>query len=151
MVKYISVDDLRAATTKRNKIWNTITDASGRGLDEIIDSLPSANEKSFEWCNGCKEYDQSAHCCHRWTKAIRNTVEELRNESQWIPCSERMPEINTYVLATTVWGDVTIAERLGAISTYDNYDWFTCEGNNNAENEDILAWMPLPEPYKEGD
>jgi hypothetical protein len=43
MTKYISVDDLRAATTKRNEIWNTITDASGRGLDEIIDSLPSAD------------------------------------------------------------------------------------------------------------
>ena len=53
MVKCISVDDLRAATTKRNKIWNTITDASGRGLDEIIDSLPSAQSeiKPIEYRN----------------------------------------------------------------------------------------------------
>lgn len=42
------------------------------------DELPSAEEESFEWCDTCKEYDQESHCCHRWTKVIRNTVEELR-------------------------------------------------------------------------
>ena len=25
----------------------------------------------FEWCTDCKEYDQEKHCCHRWTKVIR--------------------------------------------------------------------------------
>ena len=45
-----------------------------------IKALPSAEEESFEWCNNCKEYDQEKHCCHRWTKVIRNTVEEIRNE-----------------------------------------------------------------------
>lgn len=34
--------------------------------------------EEFEWCHDCKEYDQEVHCCHRWTKVIRNTVEELR-------------------------------------------------------------------------
>lgn len=36
--------------------------------------------EEFEWCHDCKEYDQGAHCCHRWTKVIRNTVEELKRE-----------------------------------------------------------------------
>ena len=41
---------------------------------------PSAQPKQeeFEWCHDCKEYDQTAHCCHRWTKVIRQTVEELK-------------------------------------------------------------------------
>ena len=43
-----------------------------------LTNLPSAEEESFEWCDTCKEYDQEKHCCHRWTKVIRNTVEELR-------------------------------------------------------------------------
>ena len=34
--------------------------------------------QSFEWCDTCKEYDQENHCCHRWTKVIRNTVEEMK-------------------------------------------------------------------------
>lgn len=47
-------------------------------LEQMIGELPSAEDESFEWCDTCKEYDQEKHCCHRWTKVIRNTVEELR-------------------------------------------------------------------------
>lgn len=43
-----------------------------------LTNLPSAEEEAFEWCDTCKEYDKEKHCCHRWTKVIRNTVEELR-------------------------------------------------------------------------
>lgn len=34
--------------------------------------------EEFEWCRSCREYDQEQHCCHRWTKVIRQTVEELK-------------------------------------------------------------------------
>ena len=43
-----------------------------------IEQLPSARSESFEWCTDCKEYDQEAHCCHRWSKMIRKTVEEMQ-------------------------------------------------------------------------
>jgi hypothetical protein len=43
-----------------------------------IKKLPSAEEESFEWCTDCKEYDQEAHCCHRWSKMIRKTVDEMQ-------------------------------------------------------------------------
>ena len=35
-------------------------------------------EESFEWCDGCKEYDQEKHCCHRFTKVIRQAFEEMK-------------------------------------------------------------------------
>lgn len=35
-------------------------------------------EESFEWCDGCKEYDQEKHCCHRFTKVIRQAVAEMK-------------------------------------------------------------------------
>ena len=34
-------------------------------------------EAEWEWCHDCKEYDQEKHCCHRWPKAIRQTIAEL--------------------------------------------------------------------------
>ena len=49
-----------------------------RRIQMGLKRLPSSEEESFEWCTDCKEYDQEKHCCHRWTKVIRNTVEELR-------------------------------------------------------------------------
>ena len=35
-------------------------------------------EESFEWCTDCKEYDQEQHCCHRFTKVIRQAFEEMK-------------------------------------------------------------------------
>jgi hypothetical protein len=44
----------------------------------ILLKVPSAEEESFEWCDGCKEYDQEKHCCHRYTKVIRQAVAEMK-------------------------------------------------------------------------
>lgn len=68
----------------------------------------------------------------------------LPSAQQWIPCSERLPELDESVLATTTWNDITIAWRIGIC------EWFIHEGNTNAETADVIAWMPLPEPYKGG-
>jgi hypothetical protein len=56
-------------------------------------------------------------------------------EPQWIPCSERLPEERQEILATTTdnaWGDVVI------IRTY-----------YKEMHKSVIAWMPLPEPYRE--
>ena len=48
-----------------------------------IDSLPSVTPQEpqiFKWCDTCREYDQEKHCCHRWSRVIRDTVEEMKQE-----------------------------------------------------------------------
>ena len=61
----------------------------------------------------------------------------------WIPCSERMPEKSGTYLASTDMGDVGLAEC----------DWDYEDGMYwSAEYLDvdaIVAWMELPEPYRE--
>ena len=69
-------------------------------------------------------------------------VLDLLQQTEWIPVSDRLPEKNVEVLATTSWDAVTIAEM------YSANDWFIHEGTTNAETDEIVAWMPLPEPYK---
>lgn len=49
----------------------------GKTLRQWIDAIYAASE-SFEWCDGCKEYDQEQHCCHRFTKVIRQAFEEMK-------------------------------------------------------------------------
>jgi len=41
----------------------------------------------FEWCHDCKEYDQENYCCHRWSKVIRKTIDECKQEleEEYIP------------------------------------------------------------------
>ena len=54
-------------------------------IDNCISNLvnaPDAELEVFEFCasgeNPCKEYDQQNHCCHRLTKVIRETVEDVK-------------------------------------------------------------------------
>lgn len=64
-----------------------------------------------------------------------------QGKQRWIPCSERLPERGRPCLVTDeerknsyefVLCDLTIDRRLG---------W-------SYEGRRIIAWMPLPEPYK---
>lgn len=56
-----------------SKIQREALDVAIKALEKQIQS-----EESFEWCDGCKEYDQEAHCCHRFTKVIRQAFEEMK-------------------------------------------------------------------------
>lgn len=58
-------------------------------------------------------------------------------EPQWIPCSERLPEYGIQVLTTDKDGDF----ELNHIIDEDDGEWFW---------NGVIAWMPLPEPYQEG-
>lgn len=59
-------------------------------MAEVFDLAIKALEQepqTFKWCDTCKEYDQEKHCCHRWSKVIRDTVEEMKQEPKtgyWI-------------------------------------------------------------------
>ena len=52
-------------------------------LEQPIRNAPTADHEEFEWCTDCKEYDQEAHCCHRYTKVIRQAVSELNCDNCW--------------------------------------------------------------------
>jgi hypothetical protein len=63
-------------------------------LDREIEQEP----QTFRWCTTCKEYDQEKHCCHRWTKVIRNTVEEMKQEYIEREVLDKIDEIITDAL-----------------------------------------------------
>ena len=57
--------------------WQIVLD----GTIEIMRKYQELEqEQSFKWCTDCKEYDQEKHCCHRFSKVIRDTVEEMKQE-----------------------------------------------------------------------
>lgn len=80
------------ARRERNNLLHTWTTADVKYfIAEILEQLPTVDADEFEWCTDCKEYDHDAHCCHRWTKVIRNTVNDLKAQGyepvrygQWI-------------------------------------------------------------------
>lgn len=86
---------------------------------------------------------------------------DLPSAQQWIPCSVRLPEehewIGTKKFGTTISNPVHITfdvngERFVKVMSLQNGEL----SNSNKKTMDVfhkgwkmLAWMPLPEPYKE--
>ena len=61
-------------TVKKQIIF---TDKALSLIDNVHPVIPKTD--IFEWCHGCKEYDQEDHCCHRWSNKIRETIEEYKD------------------------------------------------------------------------
>ena len=113
------------------------------GEEKRMSDLISRQAAIDALCDNC---DNPQAVCAHYPCDQYVSIEQLPSATQqWIPVSERLPKEDEYVLATTSWGSITMAERTNG---YRCADWFIHEGNTNASNEDILAWMPLPEPYK---
>lgn len=64
----------------------------------------------------------------------------------WIPCSERLPSGDDVVLTYDRW------DEMGTCWYEEEYGhWKTAEENIIIDRADIIAWMPLPKPYKESE
>ena len=106
-----------------------------------VEQLPSAQPEINEWCHDCKEYDTENDCCPRWGQVIKTALEDAQPEQRWIPCSERLPELNQICIVTDETRRCAYEYGLHD-DTYDDENGWTYLGHR------IIAWMPLPEPYK---
>ena len=77
-------------------------------------------------------------------RSFRNMIDEqptVEATQKWVPCSERLPEKEEYVLLSLVNLDIVIGFRANA----KDY-WYY--GGQYLTHNNVIAWMPLPEPYK---
>lgn len=87
-------------------------------------------------------------CARCGTKAAPATDEEQRAEPKWVPVTERLPQGDQLVL-------ITLRDLLGDLSSH--FAWFmnfdkrfhVDEDGNSLKWNGVIAWMPLPEPYKQ--
>ena len=135
------------------------TCALSHALEKVLEKLPSAQPELNEWCHDCKEYDHDKHCCPRWNRVIRTTLEEAQqvrtemSSANWISCRERLPDDYEDVL---VWfeyfryGDYNRLYQTHGIGDYSSeYDSWMINHESGWSKLRVFAWMPLPEPYKE--
>lgn len=92
-----------------------------------------------------------------WGKIHPQITEILKNgtplpkDNRWIPYSERFPdEVGAYVVTVR---DKKIPEITGTkIDRWclddDKYRWIKYENPYGDNEYEIVAWMPLPKPYK---
>ena len=86
-------------------------------------------------------------CCNILLKII--SKKELKDtllrgqQMKWIPCNERMPKGT--VLCCDDRGNMLVGLLCKDEAGY------MANGDDGQEMYNCVAWMPLPEPYKEGD
>lgn len=68
-------------------------------------------------------------------------IEALQN-SQWIPTSKRLPEVGEWVLCQC-------RANIFEVLKLDNNRSWVKDAHHIYMSGFVLAWMPLPEPYKE--
>ena len=88
------------------------------------------------------------------TADVMDILMNKKLEYHWIPCSERLPEVGTYVLISKK--ALNFRSNLPNVCTAHR----SCDPRSGKEewndmlfgkldDDDVLAWMPLPEPYRE--
>ena len=96
-------------------------------IDNLIDRMNRMTEKE------AKEFKKEYH--RSWN------AENGFWSFFWIPCSERLPEDDGEYLVTDASG--------GAATVTETYFITDCDGEGHWGALDVIAWMPLPEPYEE--
>ena len=66
-----------------------------------------------------------------------------REKGEWIPVSERLPEDGKSVLFCDIDGDIMVGYHVKG-----RPDTHFSQGGTYEDMKNVLAWQPLPEPYK---
>ena len=108
-------------------------------------------EKEIEFAMKCNMPEMVAGM-----RQIASIIENQPKIGEWIPCSERLPEMHRedmeaegeyYMISNPVI--VTDGQQI-YIAEYEDdmdyrYGWYSLGGEGY---DNIIAWQPLPEPYR---
>lgn len=91
----------------------------------------------------------------RYREVVKSAIEAVEQKpNKWIPVSERLPDDEDYVLVCYEDGHIRTAYYYIDTNIYPSEFEDCCETgwyNYNEDfmyKQDVIAWMPLPEPYK---
>ena len=97
-----------------------------------------AKESNMSLCDICIH---KKVCLHGENITV---CDDMMPKTGWIPISERLPEIHQDVLLSLRSLDVEVGFRA------ETEPYFYCHNVDGCfiEPQNVIAWMPLPEPYK---
>lgn len=79
-------------------------------------------------------------------RAVIDDMPTIEVTGEWIPVSEGLPKKSGYYI-------VSFNDAVNPCVNFDNGKWYYVDFNIIKEygEHEVIAWMPLPAPYKGGD
>ena len=140
------LEKLQSAQPEKRTDKRTETHACDSVSRQAAISIPLMPKglRKYQTCNLDDAYDEG------WGdyQACVSQLPSAQPEQQWIPCSERLPEKNVWVLVTFMMANGEVDIDIMRINRWDSA-WETRDFDM-AYRETVVAWMPLPEPYGGG-
>ena len=134
-----------------NKAFEKIKVASAEIVVHGTSEKPYYEIKDYDISDGKYHIGYSSYdlsIVFGWLKGCFEIVQEVAEEynSGWIPCSVDLPkEKDGIVLICCEDGNVMTGKRSEFDDTWFKGDMYAVGGS------DVIAWQPLPEPFKESD
>ena len=99
--------------------------------------------------NGCVSY-WSAYLDGARRQKKEDELKVVDAVPKWIPCNERLPDsYGKYIVTSGNSVSVVVHVLCYGEAMSDNPCWFFYDSEYGYVTvDDVIAWMPLPEPYK---
>lgn len=113
-----------------------------------LNALPAVEPKTKVIAQVTFDEDKMREIVHEAVERIKkeyDIVDKSDAVSEWIPCSEKLPEDEGVYIVTikkTVFNTETTS--VGTAFCSQEHKWFV----SNYINCEVLAWMSLPAPYE---
>lgn len=112
------------------------------------DAMNMSDEQALKILKPMRDMMRDQHGCPISDAyfALKRAIDAL-SAQQWIPCSERLPEEDGL--------EVLFSSRFGRVHIGKYHDdaslnrWFSYRDKIRLMNDEVTAWMPLQEPYRE--
>ena len=172
---YVNDDDIGEYRKLAEELFEDVPSADADAYTRITGLVPDARpqmEHDREWIIGCIKHDGFIKT-DRFDKAnqiILNALSADTVQGEWIPCGEKMPKelerVNVtwlnhnppfyyqhikdipqtdtavYYRGKWYWWDATVIDVLAEYGE-------DCNAEQIDKDIEVVAWMPLPKPYRE--
>lgn len=131
-------------------------------ISEILEQQPCEDAVSRQAVIKLLSYDWANRPAHKAVESVRNLPSATPKEKTgWIPVSEGLPEERKTITGPDMFidpsdevlvqmksGFMKVSRYWGSRERYKNRPWIDL---SYPTTDEVIAWMPLPERYRDGD